>query len=246
MKRTHPRRANKAAGRAAASSRFQALDALELSRVASSGRLFLGGLKLARAAAERKQTVVLVEGVSDALALSALAKRFNKDLDDEGITIVAMGGATNIRSFLNLLGPHGLNAKTAGLCDLREEHCFQRALEAAGFGLILTRSDMEALGFYVCTADLEDELIRSLGVDSVLKVVAAQDELEAFRTFQKQQAWQARAEEAQLRRWLGVKTLRKFRYATLLVHALNLDRVPNSLKRLLAHVSSPEDTSPDL
>ena len=34
----------------------------------------------------------------------------------------------------------------------------------------------------------------------------------------------------------GAKTLRKFRYATLLVAALDLDRVPKPLERLLAHV----------
>jgi hypothetical protein len=37
----------------------------------------------------------------------------------------------------------------------------------------LTRADMESLGFYVSAADLEDELIRSLGVEIVLAVVAA-------------------------------------------------------------------------
>ena len=64
----------------------------------------------------------------------------------------------------------------------------------------LTRSEMEALGFSMCDADLEDELIRAVGVDAVLNVVAAQDELEAFRTFQRQHAWQEQSGEAQLRR----------------------------------------------
>jgi hypothetical protein len=65
---------------------------------------------------------------------------------------------------------------------------------------------MERLGFYVCQADLEDELILSLGVEAVLKVAAAQHELEAFRTFQKQPAWQGRGDVARLRRWLGVSS----------------------------------------
>ena len=32
---------------------------------------------------------------------------------------------------------------------------------------------MEGLGFYVCVVDLEDELIRALGTDSVEQVVNA-------------------------------------------------------------------------
>jgi hypothetical protein len=126
--------------------------------------------------------------------------------------------------------------RIAGLCDRGQEHRFQRALERTGLGVNLTRSEMEALGFYVCDADLEGELIRAVGVDAVLNVVAAQDELEAFRTLQRQHAWQQQSGEAQLRRWLGAKTLRKFRYATLLVDALDLDRIPKPLERLLAHV----------
>ena len=210
--------------------------ALTLSRAAANGSLFASGMELARAAADSDQTVVLVEGISDQLALNALVRRLGWDALAEGIAIVAMGGATNIGHFLELLGPPGVNVQVAGLCDRGEEHRFQRAFERAGLGVNLTRAEMEALGFYVCDADLEDELIRAVGVDAVLNVVAAQDELVAFRTFQRQHAWREQSGEAQLRRWLGVKTLRKFRYATLLIDALDLDRIPKPLERLLAHV----------
>jgi hypothetical protein len=212
--------------------------ARELSRAASSGSLFLRSLEFAKAAAEKSRAIALVEGASDQLAVTALAKRLGKDLEAEGIVVVAMGGATNIGYFLDLLGPSGLDAKTAGLYDAGEERHIRRALERAGFGLDLARSDMEELGFYLCEADLEDELIRAVGVEWVLKVIAAQGELEPFHTFQRQQAWHDRGEEAQLRRWLGVKTLRKFRYAALLVDALDLDRVPPPLSQLLCHLSN--------
>ena len=202
----------------------------------SSESLVLGALQLARAAAGEGRTVVLVEGVSDQAAISALAKRRGRNLDDEGITTVAIGGATKIWPFLELLGPQGLNVKLAGLCDIGEERHFRRALERAGFGSDLTRSDMEALGFYVCDADLEDELIRSLGVDAVLEVATGQDDLGRFRIFQMQPEWQERCSEAQLRRWLGTTARRKLCYAKLLVNALDLDRVPAPLDRLLAHV----------
>ena len=71
---------------------------------------------------------------------------------------------------------------------------------------------MEALGFYVCVEDLEDELIRALGVASVEHVVEAQGELGSFRTLQKQSAQQGRTIEQQLRRFMGTRSYRKIRY----------------------------------
>jgi hypothetical protein len=147
-----------------------------------------------------------------------------------------MGGATNIRSFLDLFGPEELNVRLAGLCDAGEESDFRRGLERAGLGSNLSRADMEALGFYVCVADLEDELIRALGAASVEEILDAQGELGSFRTFQKQPAWQGRATKEQLRRFMGSGAGRKIRYARLLVDALHLTRVPRPLERVLAHV----------
>ena len=180
--------------------------------------------------------VVLVEGMSDRLALEALAHRRGRDLDGAGISIVSIAGATNIGRVLDLLGRRGLDVRLAGLCDAAEERYFQRGLEQAGLGSDLTRSGMEALGFYVCEADLEDELIRSLGVASVEQVVEAQGELGSFRTFQKQPAQRRRRTDEQLRRFMGTKSGRKSHYAPLLVDALDLARVPRALDRVLAHV----------
>jgi hypothetical protein len=95
---------------------------------------------------------------------------------------------------------------------------------------------MEELGFYVCVADLEDELIRALGAASVQQVVDAQGDLGSFRTLQKQPAWQGRTTVEQLRRFMGSGGRRKIRYARLLVEALDLTRVPRPLDLLLAHV----------
>jgi hypothetical protein len=183
------------------------------------------------------RAVVLVEGVSDQRALEALAERRGRSLDAEGICIVPMGGAQAIGSFLDLFGPQGMNVRLAGLCDAAEEGDFRRGLERAGLGSNLARSDMERLGFYVCVADLEDELIRSLGAASVEQVVDAQGDLGAFRTLQKQPAWQGRTTEDQLRRFMGSGGSRKIRYARLLVEALELTQVPRPLHRVLAHVS---------
>ncbi|HEV2871442.1 MAG TPA: ATP-dependent endonuclease, partial [Actinomycetota bacterium] len=171
-------------------------------------------------AAVDPQTVVLVEGSSDQVALEALADRRGRDLAAAGIAVVPMGGARNIRRFLELFGPRGLNLGLAGLCDAGEEGDFRRGLEWAGLGSNLGRAEMEALGFYVCVADLEDELIRCLGADAVEQVVEAQGELGAFRTFQRQPAWRARHSQEQLRRFIGTHSGRKIRYARLLVDAL--------------------------
>jgi hypothetical protein len=88
----------------------------------------------------------------------------------------------------------------------------------------------------VCDADLEDELIRSLGAGSVERIIDAQGELGSFRILQKQPAQQGRTIEAQLRRFMGTRSGRKARYAPVLVDALDLDRAPRPLDRVLAHV----------
>ena len=186
------------------------------------------------AASMGARVVVLVEGLSDRVALEALAARRGRDLGAEGVVIVPMGGATNIRRYIGLFGPGGRDIRLAGLCDLGEEREFRRALEQAGLGMGVDRAAMEALGFFVCDADLEDELIRALGVPAVEGVIAEAGELGSYRTFQKQAAQQDRTPEQRLRRFMSTRGGRKIRYAQLLVDALDLDRVPRPLDELLA------------
>lgn len=147
-----------------------------------------------------------------------------------------IGGATNIGRFLVELGPQGSDVTLAGLCDAAEEGDFRRGLERAGLGSKLARTDMEQLGFYVCVADLEDELIRSLGAAAVEAVIDAQGELELFRTFQNQPQWRGRTPEQQLRRFFGTHRGRKIQSAASLVDALDLTKVPRPLDRVLAHL----------
>ena len=180
------------------------------------------------------RSVVLVEGMSDQAALETLARRRGLPLGRGGIAVVPMGGATNIGRFLNLLGPAGIGVRVAGLCDADEEDYFRRALERAGFGLTVSRADMEALGFFVCTADLEDELIRALGHAAVEQIIQAQGELRPFRTFQKQPAQQRQDLAGQLHRFMGTRSGRKSQYARLLAGALDLTRVPRPLDLVLA------------
>lgn len=190
---------------------------------------------LAEAETPGARTVVLVEGVSDQRALETLARRRGLDFEAERISIVPIGGAQAIGSFLERFGPRGLDLRLAGLCDAPEERHFRRSLERAGLGSDLTRSEMERLGFFVCDANLEDELIRALGADAVEELIDDQGELGSFRTYQKQPAHRLRTIEEQL--W-GFMWNRKIRYASLLVEALDLSRVPRPLHRLLEHVST--------
>jgi hypothetical protein len=185
---------------------------------------------------ESTAAVVLVEGISDKIALEALAQRRGRNLAAEGVSIVPMGGAQAIGRFLGLVGPSGLDLELAGLCDAGEEPEFRRALERAGLGSELDRDDMERLGFYVCVPDLEYELIRSVGVAAIEQIARAQGDLRSFRTLQKQSAWRGRNSEEQLRRFMGSGGRRKTRYARLLVDALDLARVPRPLEGVLAHV----------
>jgi Overcoming lysogenization defect protein-like, TOPRIM domain len=181
------------------------------------------------------QAVVLVEGISDRVALETLAERRGRDLEAEGVAVLPIGGAHAIGNVLERLGGEGV--RLAGLCDAGEERHFRRGLERAGLGSALTRVDMERLGFFVCDVDLEDELIRCLGAESVLRVAESEGDLGAFRTLQKQPAWQGRPVEAQLRRWMGSGGRRKTRYARLLVEAaLERNRVPRPLDGVLSHL----------
>jgi hypothetical protein len=182
------------------------------------------------------RAVVLVEGVSDRVALETVAARRGRDLAADGVSIVPIGGAQAIGRFLARFGPDGLDVTLAGLCDEAEEPDFRRGLERAGLGSRLTRAEMERLGFYVCVEDLEDELIRALGVDRVEEVLRANGDLGPFRTMQKQLAWRGKPRADQLRRFMGSGGRRKIRYARFLVEALDLDRLPRPLDGVLARL----------
>jgi len=185
--------------------------------------------------AARAQCAILVEGWSDQAALEALARRRGRDLAVDGIVVVPIGGATNVQRFVQALGPRGLGVRLAGLCDIAELPQVERGLARAG---LAPGAGSEGHGFCVCDADLEDELIRALGTAAVERVLDAEGELASFRRFQDQPAQRGRALHAQLRRFLGTRAGRKVRYGSLLVNALELDRVPRALDLVLDHAAA--------
>jgi hypothetical protein len=159
--------------------------------------------------------VVLVEGITDRIALAAVAAKLGRDLVREGIEIVPIGGAQAIRRAF----AHYEGERVVGLCDAGEERWFRRVLGEA---------------VYVCVRDIEDELIRAVGGERVEGILAAQGDLRTFRTFQNQPAWRGSVVEAQLRRWFQASDRRKSRYLSLLVAALETDEIPAPLARVLA------------
>ncbi|MYU13759.1 ATP-dependent endonuclease [Streptomyces sp. SID8361] len=170
------------------------------------------------------RTAVLLEGPSDAAAVDALAERHGRDLAGEGVCVLPMGGAMSVGRFARLLGPPGLGLRLTGLCDEAERPFYARGLARVGAA---------PQGFFVCAADLEDELIRALGVTRVAELVRAEGDVRALETFLRQPAQRGRTAQRQLRRFLGTKKGRKIHYGRVLVAALDPDRVPAPLGGLL-------------
>ncbi|HSU34234.1 MAG TPA: TOPRIM nucleotidyl transferase/hydrolase domain-containing protein [Propionibacteriaceae bacterium] len=187
---------------------------------------------LVRAASAR--TLVLVEGISDQIALETLAGRLGRDLSAEGIVVVPIGGAQAVTRYLVRFGPAGAGLSIVGLCDAAEESYFRRGLAAVGLGPAANRIDLERLGFFVCENDLEDELIRASGQVAIENLLHSHGDLDSLRILQKQPAWREECFAAQMRRWLGAGSRRKLRYARLLVLAVELDRMPRPLTAVLA------------
>jgi hypothetical protein len=101
-----------------------------------------------------------------------------------------------------------------------------------------SQNDAENLGFYACSEDLEDELIRALGPEVVEQVITKEGEIGAFRRFQAQPAQLGRPVAAHLRRFIGTRAGRKIRYGALLAEVLDLSKIPSPLSQLLARLAS--------
>jgi hypothetical protein len=184
--------------------------------------------------AQHARSIVLVEGISDQIAVETLASLQARDLAKEGVAVVPIGGAQSVSRFLAHFGPAGAGLRVSGLCDAAEERLFCRQLARAGYAQADTRSDLETAGFFVCDRDLEDELIRAVGPDALETILADEGDLASFRTLQKQAAWRDAGFVDQLRRFLGAGARRKLRYASLFVLALEIDHQPRPLRDVLS------------
>ena len=173
-------------------------------------------LSLAREA----RVVVLVEGISDLIALAAIAERRGRDLDSEGTVVVPAGGAQGFQQLIEQFRERGVVVRC--LVDQAEEVAVRRA-----------PGDSGGLDLFVCVEDLEDELIRAVGPDKVVTIIDREGDLKSFRSLQKQPAWRDGELTPQLRRFLGAGARRKLRYARLLALELEPHQVPRPLEQVL-------------
>ncbi len=184
------------------------------------------------------RTIVLVEGVTDELALTLAARRLGRDLSAEGVTIVPTNGAHAIGRFLRQLAAQEPTAGLAGLYDEGEGEVIRAALERAGHGPILDRTQMEGVGFFACVADLEDELIRAATETNLdlSMLIEREGDAQPWRRFRNQQAWRGRPVDRQFRRFIRSVSERNSRYVRAIVEAIDPSGLPRPLRLLLEYV----------
>ena len=163
-----------------------------------------------------RETVILVEGGSDRVALEALAERTGIRLP----RVVELGGATNVLTVVKSLS----DTRIIGLCDIAERRFFERA-------------GISGKNLFLCDRDLEDELIRALGIEDTEAVIAAEGDQRSLDTLKRQPTHRDDVPGDRLRRFMGTTSGRKAKYGAALVNALDLDRIPTPLLALLVAVS---------
>ncbi|HSF35617.1 MAG TPA: TOPRIM nucleotidyl transferase/hydrolase domain-containing protein [Nocardioides sp.] len=178
-------------------------------------------------------TTVLVEGRSDEAALRALALAHGRDLADDGVDILPLGGITNLRATATRL--HAAGRRVAGLYDAPEVRFVRRGLAAAGV-TPGEDADLEAHGFFCCSRDLEDELRRALGTARVERVISEAGETRSLERLAQMPAQAGWTREELLARFMTSRSGRKERYARLLVEAMPRGGEPAPLRALLAHL----------
>lgn len=182
------------------------------------------------------RTAILVEGESDRFALEALARKKDRSLDAEGVSIVVLQGAGSIRTFLALLGPRGLSVNVVGLCDANESRQWGRALQEAGVIKSVDQAAMNAAGFFVADRDLEDVLISALGEKAVKNRIAEYGDAETLATFIRQPAQSGKSGADTLHDFVH-SAGRQIEYAPILVDLLDEANVPDCLAGVLDVVS---------
>ena len=179
-------------------------------------------------------TTVLLEGVSDVAAVRAVARRLDVDLSS--VQLVDLGGVTNVRRVLLDIVHARPDAGFLGRCDAGEVRFVLRALDVAGLGVAHER-ELPSRGFFVCHADLEEELIRALGTARTVAVIEGLGLGTKLATLQQQPAWQGRPLAEQLHRFCGVASGRKELLAGALAAELKPSEVPVPLRRLVERIA---------
>ena len=165
------------------------------------------------------------------MALDAVAERQGRDLLGEGIVVVPVGGAHAFSKHFQRFGDQAVEVRA--LVDKAEEGILRSAINPPPTLNAVAKHGLEGHGIFVCTEDLEDELIRTVTPSGVEALLDREGDLGSFRSLQNQPAWRGADETAQLRRFLGAGSRRKLRYARILALELDPDDVPPQITRLL-------------
>ena len=169
----------------------------------------------------RVAVAVLLEGRSDVAAVRAVATKRGVDLSH--VRLVDADGVTNFARAIDEIDT--ATTELLGLYDRAEARFVVRAL-----GLEQER-DLAERGFFACDADLEEELIRALGPESVLTIIDELGLMPKFNGLRQQPAWHDQPLADQLHRFCGSASGRKEWLAGEL--ATRLEELPPPLALLL-------------
>lgn len=129
------------------------------------------------------------------------------------------------------------DAQVFGLCDAGEVRFVERALTRTG-SPVRDATDLPAYGFFVCHADLEEELIRALGATRAVETIRALGLGPKLAALQQQPAWIDRPLAEQLHRFCGVASGRKEQLAAALTAALDPAEGPEPLRLLVERMAA--------
>lgn len=176
------------------------------------------------------ETVILVEGFSDLLAVRVLATKLGIDVDAAGVSVLSLEGGDLFVHYLQLLGPAGLQLDVRGLCDDDKAARWIDRLGREGFA-VHDGATMAAAGFHICVPDLEGELMAPLSEADLNAVFVAEGAADEFQTFAAQPDQQAKTPDEQR---LAFIKKDKIRWAPLVADAVPDAGIPQPIRDLLA------------
>ncbi len=188
---------------------------------------------------------VLLEGASDVAAVRVVAGRAGISLADQGVHLVDMHGATNIRRHLIAAAEAADRPRVLGMCDAPEAPYFVRALRRVGCA-VESADELPWWGFQVCERDLEDELMRDLGELGIRGVLEGLGLTQRLAMLTQQPAWVSGTFHEQVHRFAGAASGRKELMAGAMAEALDMDQLPKPLAGLLDAISGSGPTFAEL
>jgi len=178
------------------------------------------------------ETVILVEGYSDLLAVRVLAATLGIALDAAGVSVLSLEGGSLFVHYLGLLGPGGLQVNLRGLCDDDKVQEWINRLGAVGLP-VHDRASYVAAGFQVCDPDLEGVLVGALTEQEVQVAIDAEGGLAELQMYAGQPS-QAGMTSAQIQ--LAFIKNDKIRWVPVIASAVPAAAVPQPLRDLVANL----------